>query len=213
MPWGKLKADSMTQNQVKHLSCSWKEAWGSGKAAAPLWRWGELLQLGSQGVGECPRWPVGDIRVWYTSQAPSLPWQRQKVETLGICLPLLGGGTRESLGPPNSSDEGSLHSAGQDSGKDPDSPGWFKGSEGWVGPGRTLKGWFLFGIFRPSSRFYRCPEGREKLVDNFTGNCFNRKYTSVRNKQTPPPATSSTHISKQKSLNGVYLVDHWVTRP
>lgn len=55
--------------------------------------------------------------------SPILAMATSEVETLGIYLPLLGGGTRESLGPPNSDDEGSLHRAGQDSGKGPDSPG------------------------------------------------------------------------------------------
>lgn len=48
--------------------------------------------------------------------SPILAMAMSEVETLGICFPLLGGGTRESLGPPNSDDEGSLHRAGQDSG-------------------------------------------------------------------------------------------------
>lgn len=35
-----------------------------------------------------------------------------------LCLPLLGGGTRESLGPTNNGDKGSLYRSGQGSGKD-----------------------------------------------------------------------------------------------
>lgn len=35
----------------------------------------------------------------------------------GVCLPLLGGGTGEDWGPPNRDDEGSLHGAGEGSGK------------------------------------------------------------------------------------------------
>lgn len=143
---------------------------------------------GSQWVGKCPGWQVGDTLVWCIFKPHPSHRDLRSRDLECLCSPISGGGTPENLGPPDSDDEGSSGRAGQGSGKGPHSPGRAKGSEGWLGPGRAAKGTFLVGKFRPSPRFHRCTEGKG-TSGCFTGNCLYLNYTSVRNISHHPQHT------------------------